>query len=232
MSAVVTLRQRLGSTVAKEFAVAISGLGIMLYVLLHLVGNLAIFLGPEIYNGYAEALHALPLVLWPVRALLIAGFAVHIIAALSLARENSGARGQQYAVVRYRGDKSRATRLMTYTGIVILVFLLLHVYQFALSDHAGEASAINGEAMGIYGIAWNTFSDPIFALIYIVGVVAVGLHLSHAIASVLVTIGMLRDRSTAYVDLVARAGGMAIGVGFATIPVYVLIRSWLGEAPL
>lgn len=231
MSAVVLMRERLSSTIAKEFAVAASGLGIVLYVIVHLAGNFAIFLGPDIYNGYAEALHGIPPLLWGARILLLLGFVVHIGAALSLAKENRVARAQQYDVVTYKGPKSPATRMMTYTGLVILAFVLLHVYQFALSDHHGEGAMVNGEALSIYGIAWNTFGNPMYSLIYVVGVIAVGLHLSHAISSVLVTIGVLRDKATPYADLVSRVAGIAIAIGFASIPVYVMIKTWSGGVP-
>lgn len=232
MSMAVSMRERLTSTLAKEFAVAASGLGLVLFVILHLLGNMLIYAGPETFNEYTQKLHDMPEVLWTVRVLLVVGFIVHISCAIMLARANRIARGgQNYAVTQYKGNKSPATRWMIYSGLFILAFLLVHLYDFALSDTKGAQAEVEGVALGLYGVAINNFTNPIRVLFYLLGVVAVGMHLSHAISSVLVTSGLLRHEATPKADLAARVIAGIITVGFASIPVYVFIRVWITGVP-
>ena len=134
------------------------------------------------------------------------------------------------------GRKTFATRLMTISGCIILIFVILHVYDFTISGNpTGDRSivhAIGDESMGLYGVVFNSFGDPVRSLLYMMAVWFVGLHLSHAIASVAVTLGFLTDKSTSKAELAARAIGIIVALGFTSIPVYVMLRTYvfgLGE---
>lgn len=225
MSASAVLPKRLTSTVAQELAVAVTGVMLVLFILSHLSANLLIFLGPEWLNKYAESLHSLGPLLVVARAGLAATFLVHIGLAIKLARENRKARSQAYAVAATHGRKGPASRYMIYSGITIAGFLILHLTDFPLREHHGPASMINGEDAGLGGLVLNFLSNPLRAIIYIVAVSAVGLHLSHALSSVIVTLGFLTDKATARAETAAKAIGLLVALGFASIPVYVLLKA-------
>ncbi len=222
-----SLSQRLTTTVAKELLVGITGIILVLFIIGHLAGNLLIFVGPEAFNLYAEKLADLGPLLWVARIGLIAAAIAHISTAILLARLNRIARPDRYAHIAYMGKKSMATRTMIFSGIAILAFLFLHLYDFTFPEKAGPASVVAGENLGLYGLVWNTFSNPLHSLIYIIAVSAVGLHLSHAISSVVVTLGVLSDKATDKMDIIGKVIGLVIALGFAAIPIYVLVHTYI-----
>lgn len=222
MSASAPLVERLTSTVARELLVAVTGLALVGFILMHLSGNLLIFFGPEVFNGYSAKLHAMPEVLWAARVGLIVMFFTHLGLALQLARANRAARAQAYDIEARSGRKSPATRMMALSGLVLVAFLFLHLYDFTLRAHHGPLTLVGEEELGLYGLVWNSFGQPVRGLIYIVAVSCLGLHLRHAVASVVVTLGVLRDSATPAVERVALALGVGVAAGFSSIPLYVL----------
>ena len=225
MSAVATLRGRLTTTVGRELLVGVTGLALVGFIVVHLAGNLLIFAGPEALNAYAKALHSTGKLLWVARIGLIAAFAIHITAAISLARESRRARAQAYESTTRSGPKTVATRLMLLSGLTMLFFLFFHLSDFTLTAATGDKATVNGVDLGLYGLVWNAFSNPIRVLFYLAAMACLGMHLSHAISSVLVTLGILRDKNTPTTDLVARGVGIALAVGFSSIPVYIFIKA-------
>lgn len=230
MSDTIKLGSLLRSTVVKELIVGVTGLMLVGFVVMHLAGNTLIFAGPESYNAYAEKLRNMGPLLWVARIGLIAAAATHISTAIMLSIANRKARVTRYAVNTYQGPRTVATRTMLSTGVIIFSFIWLHLYDFAFADKTGAASIVhgmnNGESLGLYGVVWNAFGDPVRCLIYILAVSAVGFHLSHAVASIWVTIGLLRDEDTPRADWVARILGWVVALGFSSIPVYVFLHTY------
>ena len=221
---------RFSTTVGKELIVGVTGVLLVAFILMHLMDNLLILLGPGAFNDYAEKLHSLGELVWIARLGLIIMFTAHISMAISLARANAAARGgQRYEVEKSAGRKTVATRLMALSGIAILCFVLFHVYDFTITgDREGARSFVDGmseDSMGLYGVVFNSFANPVRSLFYIIAVCAVGLHLSHAISSVVVTLGFLADKSTDRAELVAKAIGLIVALGFSSIPLFVLFRA-------
>lgn len=227
MGAIGVVSKRWTSTVAQEFAVAITGVFLVLFILSHLAANLLIFLGPQAINAYADGLKNLGPLLVVARTGLAATFLIHIGLAIKLARDNRKARSQAYAVDAHAGRKGPATRYMLYSGITIAGFLILHLTDFPLRDHHGPDTYINGEEAGLGGLVLNFLGNPLRALIYIVAVSALGLHLSHALSSVIVTLGFLTDKATARAEMGAKAIGLVVALGFASIPIYVLLKTYV-----
>lgn len=223
---VATLRGRLTTTVGRELLVGVTGLALVGFIVVHLAGNFLIYAGPKAINDYSHTLHGLGELLWVARIGLIAAFVVHIVSAISLAKANRSARAQHYEAVVYTGRKSPATRLMVLSGLIILTFLIIHLYDFTLREATAPRSVVNGEDLGLYGVLWNAFSNPLHAGLYVVAMIFLGMHLSHALSSVLVTLGILRDKNTPNADLFARAFGALMALGFSSIPVYVCFRAF------
>lgn len=232
MSSNSLINRRFSTTVAKELAVGLTGIVLVIFVLGHLVGNLLLIVGPEVFNDYADRLHSLGELLWAARAGLLAALVIHVGMAVSLAKENAAARGAaRYEVEKSAGRKTFATRLMLISGVLIFVFTVLHVYDFTLSaDRTGDQSFVDGmseESLGLYGVVFNAFGDPVRSLLYILAMGFVGIHLTHAIASVVVTLGFLADKNTVLAEYAARAIGLIVALGFAAIPLYVMFRTYV-----
>ncbi len=219
------------NTVSRELLVAVSGLVLVLFILVHLAGNLILFRGPDAFNAYSQHLHELGLLLAAIRAGLIAAFVLHVVMTAWLVLANRAARTTRYAVQRTMGNTNFVKQTMIYSGLLILVFVLLHLYDFTFIDKAGPYSVVEGrntgQSLGLYGIVWNAFSNPLHSLLYIVAMAALGLHFSNAVSTIWVTLGVLSDAATAKANLAARVLGAAIAVAFSAIPLYVLAMTHL-----
>src|SRR3989338_2519619 len=118
------------TSIGKKQIVAVTGLLLILYVIVHLAGNLLIFVGPEAFNNYAKKLANLRPGLYVIEIGLLFIFLIHIYITAILVMENYQARGQRYSVYHSRGDRSLATRLMPYTGTLLFAFIIYHLLDF------------------------------------------------------------------------------------------------------
>jgi len=121
----------ISSSIGKKLTIAVTGLGLYLFVLIHLAGNLQVFGGPEMTNAYAYKLKSMPLVLWGARFGLLAIFSLHIFTGIRLALQNRAARPQAYAKSN-TVQATLASRTMVQTGGMILLFVIFHLAHFTL----------------------------------------------------------------------------------------------------
>jgi len=119
------------SSLGKKFLMAITGAGLFLFIIGHLLGNLQIFLGPEAINRYGHFLQTTPEILWPARIGLLVFVGIHIWASIALTLENWAARGTRYEVKEVV-DASLASRTMIWSGLIILAFVAFHLAHFTL----------------------------------------------------------------------------------------------------
>lgn len=210
----------LKSSIGKKWIVGISGVLLILFVLVHLAGNLTIYIGPfgEGINVYAQALHASPLLLWGARAGLLAVFLVHIGSTMSLIIQNRRARPQRYAV-KARVQSTIAVRTMALSGLVVLSFLIFHVLQFAggLSPHA-DLYDLEGRH-DVAAMIILSFHNPLVSGFYLLSLVLLGMHLSHGISSVFQTFGLSGRKSFGLIKHGGLLAAWALMIGFASIPV-------------
>ena len=218
----------LRSSIFRKQIVAITGLMMVGFIIAHLAGNLLIFVGAEALNGYTEVLHTLPELLWVARLGLIAALVAHVFFTIQLLRENrkSGGAGRYAVEGSRRGDISIARRFMILTGLIVFFFIGFHLWDFTISSKTGPATEIDGTEYGLYGLVWNSFkTSPIRVIFYVVAVSCVGMHLTHGIQSLFQSLGVNHERWTPMIQKASIALGAIIAIGFATIPIYVLIGS-------
>ena len=211
------------SSIGKKQIVAVTGLLLILFVVGHLAGNLFMYGGPEVFNGYADFLNKLHPTLYLIESALAIIFIVHLYVTAVLVWENVQARGKGYAVHKPVGKRSWATRLMPYTGTVVLAFVIWHLLDFTFADHAGPRSVMpDGRHGGLYAIVYNSFSNPLHSFLYILAMIAVGLHLAHGIQSFFQTFGFNHPRYTPMISEVSNVLALLITFAYSSIPVYVL----------
>lgn len=206
----------LDSSIGKKMTVALAGLLLVGFLVAHLAGNLLLFVGAPAFNHYAETLEANPL-LPLAEAGLVLLFAVHILQSLRARLANRAARPAAYESYRSKGARTPGSRSMALTGLLILAFVAVHVGTFKYQ--LGGAKGAD-----LYEHVANWFSHPAYALFYVAAVLGVGLHLSHGVQSGLQTFGVNHPR---YTPLLKRAGlalSAALTVGFASLPLYFLLR--------
>ena len=208
------------SSIGKKQIVAVSGLLLVLYLMFHLSMNLLLYGGPELYNMFPEKAEATGLLLKIIESLLALVFIAHIGFTIACVLENRRAR-TPYEVSASSKKRSLATRLMPYTGTILLLFLIQHLRDYKLVDHHGMASFINGQDLGLYGLVFNSFLNPLRSAFYIVAMFAVGFHLAHGIQSVLQSFGFNHPYYTPIIQKVSTGVGLLFAVLFSSIPVYV-----------
>ncbi|MGB8332428.1 MAG: succinate dehydrogenase cytochrome b subunit [Polyangiales bacterium] len=200
------------TTIGKKVIMAISGAVIVGFVIVHFLGNLNLYLGPEAMNGYAAKLQSVPPLVWGTRLVLLIAFGAHIASALLLWLRNQKARGSRY---KKRKDlvTDYAARTMYWSGPILLLFVVYHLLHFTiLPAHPGD----------VYRNVVEGFQQPWIAGVYIAGNIALGLHIFHGIYSAFQTLGANHPRYNSYRRDAAVAISAAITIGNLSFPISVL----------
>ncbi|MCT2594347.1 succinate dehydrogenase cytochrome b subunit [Streptomyces sp. N2-109] len=210
------------STVGKKAVMAVSGLIMLLYLVGHLVGNLNMFFGPDEMNGYAHWLRTIgePFLkhswfVWIVRFGLVAVVVAHGVSAYQLSRRDIRARPVKYAHQRQRA--SYATRTMRWGGVILALFIVWHLLD--LTTHTVNP---RGEAGHPYENVLATFSTWYGNVIYIVAMLAVGLHIRHGFWSAAQTLGANRPGRDRILKGTANGLALVLTAGFLSIPIGVM----------
>jgi succinate dehydrogenase / fumarate reductase cytochrome b subunit len=220
------------SSVGKKVFVAITGLMLFGFVIVHLLGNLTLFIpdGGEAFNHYAHflegLLHGWLIIVFEIG--LIAAFLVHAIYAITVALiDKQKARPQKYAVVKNAGGKSRkslASRSMILTGPIILIFVILHVRMFKFADHP-MVTYHGTEMKDLYTVVDQAFAVPWIVGAYVAVMILLGFHLWHGVWSAFQSMGWNSDRHITVLNRLSWAAGIILALGFLVLPVYMFFTS-------
>ena len=235
-TAVATRRRRpflsdlYSTSVGKKYAMAISGVALMGFVLFHMVGNLKMYLGAAELDHYAEFLKQLlyPLapkesVLWILRAGLLGMLVLHLHAAWSLTVLNRAARPVKYQSARDYEEASLASRSMRLSGIVVFAFIVWHLLDltFGVVNTVGtDGEFVRTE---VYANVVRSFERWPVALFYIVANLLLGLHLSHGAWSIFQSLGWNNPRFNAWRRAFASGFAAVVVIGNVSFPIAVLI---------
>ena len=178
------------TSLSSKITVALTGLGLVGFVIFHMLGNLQVFEGPDALNGYAGFLREMPIVLWTARLTLLAVAIVHVALAIQLALRNQRARPVAYAVREYRAA-SLASRTMALTGSLLLIFIIFHLLHLTagLVDPSMHDQLDQQGHTDVYGKVIHAFRNPLYVMVYCTGQLVLGMHLSHAVSGSLQTLG-------------------------------------------
>jgi len=214
------------SSIAQKQTVALTGVLLILFIIVHLGGLLFFYGGPEVFNGYSYHLHSLGPLLWLARLGLLIVFLIHIILTSVVVIESFQARGgyKRYAVEKSVGERSLAEALMPYSGLYILGFVIYHILDFACANQHGPRSFIHGHSEGLYGVVFNSFRDPLHGLFYIIAMCFLGLHLCHGVQSLVQTYGF-RPKWASVIKTSGDCFALLMVIGFSSIPIYVYMLS-------
>ncbi|OEJ43525.1 succinate dehydrogenase [Streptomyces agglomeratus] len=201
---------------------AVSGLIMLMYLVAHMLGNLKIFFGSGEFNAYAHWLRTMgePLLhyewaLWVVRVVLLAAAVLHGVAAYQLSRRDIAARPSKYVHKRRRA--SYATRTMRWGGIILALFIVWHLLD--LTTLTVNENAQHGRP---YENVVATFSTWYGNVIYLVAMLAVGLHVRHGFWSAAQTLGVGNARRDRILKTVANGLALVLTAGFVSVPVAVM----------
>lgn len=208
------------SSVGQKQLMAISGLGWSVFVLMHMLGNLLILGGAEIYNKYSHALISNPaIILFEIGLLTL--LLTHIFYGIRTTIGNLKARKQQYMVSPSPPKSSSlSSRTMIYQGVVILVFVILHLIHFKFGTEYTTTYG-NVEMRDLFRLVAETFQSPLYVGFYVLSVFILGFHLSHGLSSSLQSLGFYHDKYQIVVQRLSLTYGLVIALGFSIAPLYI-----------
>ena len=211
------------STIGKKYVMAVTGLIWFGYLIAHLWGNLKIYAGPQFLNDYGgflrtvgEPLFGFSQLLWVARIILIPAFIIHILAAIQLKTRDNASRPRAYAM-RRNLESTWASRTMIWGGLFILLFVIYHVLDLTF----GTVNP-SFEEGNIYHNVVASFRLWPVALLYVLAMIAVGMHLWHGIWSMFQTLGLNTARSNRLIRNIATFFAVLLTIGNISIPLAVL----------
>jgi succinate dehydrogenase / fumarate reductase cytochrome b subunit len=217
------------SSLTKKFIMALAGAFLMVFLVVHLGINLFIIpITPNHKEVFREAVYFMtsnPLIKI-MEVFLFGGFIIHMIVGLVLQIQNWMARPVRYKKEGW-SHTSFFSKFMIHTGVVIVIFLVIHMINFYLVK-AGITSPPEGPVRvtddhDFYSMAFNLFSNNTYSVVYIVLIILLGFHLNHAFQSAFQSLGLDHSKYTPFIKAVGDIYSIAIPLGFCMIPLYFLI---------
>ena len=213
------------SSVALKILMAVTGIALVLFLYLHMIGNLKIFFGETTFDHYAHWLRTIgePLLpeqwyLWIQRGGLTIAVVGHIWAATVLARRARQARPVKYAH-RPKVQGSYAARTMRWGGVIILLFVIYHILDLTTLTLNPKAEAGHPYANVVADFAPHRWYVTVF---YVLAIVAIGFHLRHGLFSAVRTLGQQKPRGERIARATALVLSAALVVGYLSVPFAVL----------
>lgn len=214
--------QILTTSIGRKILMAITGQLMVLFVVVHLLGNSSIFIGADGINAYAKHLHDLGPLVWVFRLGMLALLGVHGIFGIMLTLENSAATPQAYAV-KNQQKATFSSNNMIWTGLLLLIFLVYHLLQFTVRITPDIVQGV--DALGRYDVftmVLTSFQKGGIAALYVAAMVVLFLHLNHGIQSFFQTMGWASDKSLPVLNKLAKVVAVVFLVGYSSIPVLIL----------
>lgn len=213
------------STIVLKMLMAVTGILFVLFVLVHMYGNLKAFAGHDAFNEYAAHLREIgvPILpeggaLWVIRVVLVVAVLVHIACAVTLWSRSGKARSVKYQVKKNR-HSSFSSRWMRWGGVALLLFIVWHLLNFTI----GKVNPEGGPTNDPYDLLVDTFSVWWMTLIYLAAMLALGLHLHHGVWSASQTLGLTNNaRSRRNAKGLGWIVAVVIAGGFSLVPLAVL----------
>lgn len=204
---------------------SLTGLFLVSFLFVHLGGNLQLFAsdGGKAFNEYTKFMSTSPLIR-VAEIILVLGFVLHIYTGLILAKDNSSARGKGYKYYKDAKEVSWFSKVMPQTGIVVFVFLVVHLVNFWAEYKFGEPGLDAWGNKDMYGIVKATFQQYWWlSVFYVIAMVLLAFHLNHGFQSAFRTLGLNHHKYTPLVTAIGTLIAIALPAGFAAIPIYFLV---------
>ncbi len=208
------------SSLGRKLLMAITGLFLCSFLIVHLVGNLALFYSPDDFNLYTRFMSTNGMIRI-AEIILFLGIIIHAVDAVMLTKANKKARPVAYAM-----DKKKSTwvsRNMGITGSLVLAFILIHLNTFLVTYKFGEVGQvmIDGEQVkDMYDVVVKAFGMKFYSVGYIIALAILGMHLNHGFQSAFQSLGLNHKRYTPGIKKAGKAFAILITIGFIAFPVY------------
>ncbi len=219
----ISFTNAMWSSVGKKFVTGITGIGLCVFILEHLIANLFLFVGPDAFNRYTYKLTNLGGLLYVLEGAIAVGFAFHAVFGISVWLNKRRARPVSYTKSRSKGGPSRQTSssvTMIYTGLLLLVFLVLHLITFKYGPV--YETTVDGIVMrDLYRLVIEVFQHPSYVIGYTVIMALLGVHLRHGFWSAFQSLGINHPTYTPFIYRVGVLFAIVVGLGFLVMPIWI-----------
>lgn len=221
--------QALSSNIGKKVVMALTGLFLISFLIVHLSGNMLLFKddGGEAFNLYAEFMTTNPLIKI-ASYILYSGIILHVVYSLILSIKNKSARPVGYKLAHPSQNSSWKSRNMGILGTIVLIFLVIHMRSFWYEMHFGDMPIQNysgADVHDLYTVVKASFAQWWYALIYVLAMAGLGFHLAHGFWSAFQTLGLNHKKYTPFIKKAGLAFAILVPLLFASMPVYFYIQS-------
>ena len=214
----------------RKMILALTGLFLCLFLIVHLSAN-CILLLPEqmargLYNSYSTFLRESPLIK-VIAYLLYVSILLHVLYAALIVVRNRRAKPVKYAVNHYRQNSSWASQHMGWIGVLILIFIVVHLVNFWARVKLGIGAEVGLDAGGqvdVYEVSYQLFQNIYYVLFYTLLMVPLGFHLHHGLRSGFKTLGFYHSRGLRVLARISLIYALAISIGFGIIPLIVYLK--------
>ena len=206
----------LSTSVGKKQLMAVTGMLFLLFLTVHLIGNLTIYGGVPAFNAYVDKLHGLGALLAVAEVVMLLAVLIHITTAVILWFENRRARPVKYAVDKSGGGgRTLSSRTMPYTGLLILLFVVIHLTTASrfFTDRTAKTT---------FQILTEVFSHKGYIAFYLVSMVIVAFHVRHGLWSAFQTVGANQPKYMPFIQKLSIVFAVIVALGFGSLPIVIL----------
>lgn len=209
----------INSSIGKKFMMAVTGGFLLIFLIIHLIGNLTLFFGPKAFNGYVLTLDVIKPLIRVIELVLLAAFVLHIFNGVRLWLENKRARGTNYKINSSPENSDLFSRTMFLSGSIVFIFLVSHLgtffWRFNFYDPMGLANQHQYFDIVVYffGLWW-------YVALYVIAMALLGFHLNHGFQSVFQTFGWNHKKYFPYIQKLGTLYAITMAIGFASLPIY------------
>ncbi len=210
------------SSVGRKVLMGATGFIMVLFVIVHLLGNSSIFAGPDGINAYAEKLHGLGPFVWAFRLFMLVMLGIHVLFGILVTLDNWAANPEKYKVKKML-KATFAGETMIWTGLLLLAFIVYHLLQFTV--RVTPDIVLGEDAKGrfdVFAMVTGSFRHASIAAIYVAAMVTLFLHVSHGVQSVFQTIGWSNEKTLPTYNRISMALALLFLLGYSAIPLLIV----------
>jgi succinate dehydrogenase / fumarate reductase cytochrome b subunit len=215
--------QLITSTIGKKLIMALTGLFLITFLIIHCAINAMIFLndGGVTFSHWGHFMGTNP-VIRTLEIGLVAGFLIHIVQGILLMKKNRDSRPVRYQVVAPAPNSTWYSSSMGLLGTLLLLFLILHTAHFWIPNRANQFAT--GEELNLYQMMLDIFADPLIVAVYVLGCISLAWHLLHGFWSAFQTLGLNHQRYNPIIHFIGTAFAIVVPLIFALMPIAIYLN--------
>jgi succinate dehydrogenase / fumarate reductase, cytochrome b subunit len=209
----------LNSSIGKKFVMALTGICLIAFLIIHLLNNMTLYAGEKVFNTVVKNLDSIKPIIRIIEVILVSIFVFHIFNGVRLWIENKKARPVGYKINASSKNSDLFSRTMIVSGSIVFIFLVIHLRTLWMAFNFGDTHT--GEH-DYYKIVVTAFQNPIYSIFYIFAMVLLGFHLNHGFQSAFQTFGWNNNKYFPIIKGIGKYYSWITAMLFASVPIYFL----------